>query len=298
MKFGEKLKDLRQKRKMTQDEVASSIGISRRAYIAYEQENVCPRKQETYDKLAKTLGCDVNYLKMDDTAINTFTVSALAAMGFFLKTLAFPPLGWAAAPSTLAAFLGKKADAKLIAERSEEPEESLTDTNDKLLQYEKNQKLFAVSAMGIIYKAAAEKGIQCQQGNIKDIEDTEIRPDDYIIVKNQEIQDWWLTFWAKDPSLEEHMIMLPDELARMMISRFAAAKSDPKRMATIIVNDLELYKAICRFKNHNSYRGNLSVILVDMNAVRISKETILSLYDDKHSKSTSYISVLPRELCR
>ena len=40
MKFGEKLKDLRQKRKMTQDEVASAIGVSRRAYIAYEQGNV------------------------------------------------------------------------------------------------------------------------------------------------------------------------------------------------------------------------------------------------------------------
>ena len=33
MKFGEKLKSLRTNKKMTQDEVASAIGVSRRAYL-------------------------------------------------------------------------------------------------------------------------------------------------------------------------------------------------------------------------------------------------------------------------
>ena len=68
MKFGEKLKELRKKMKMTQDEVAASIGISRRAYADYELKHIRPRRQETYDKLAKILGCDANYLRADDSA--------------------------------------------------------------------------------------------------------------------------------------------------------------------------------------------------------------------------------------
>ncbi len=290
MKFGEKLKDLRQKRKMTQDEVATSIGVSRRAYIAYEQENVRPRKQETYDKLAKTLGCDVNYLRIDDTAINPGTVAALGTLGVALGAIS--PLGMAAALPAFAAYLGLKASAKKEDERSKEPKEPLTYTNDMLLQYERAQKKFAATAMGILYKAAAEKGIQCQQGSLKDIDGIGIRPDDYIVVKDHEIEDWWFIFWAKDPELDEHIIVFPNDRAGAMISRFTTMKSDPKRMATIVVDDIELYEAVCRYKGCNSYRGNLSVVLIDTNEVRICKEALIASYDDGPSPEAPYISIL------
>lgn len=62
MQFGEKLKALRAEKNLSQVEVASRIGMSRRAYIAYEQDGVYPRKREIYYKLAEVLGCDPNYL--------------------------------------------------------------------------------------------------------------------------------------------------------------------------------------------------------------------------------------------
>ena len=65
MEFGKKLKILRLKQRLTQAEIAKSIGISRRAYVNYELKNVRPRKQEVYDKLAESLGCSVGYLKVD-----------------------------------------------------------------------------------------------------------------------------------------------------------------------------------------------------------------------------------------
>lgn len=292
MKFGEKLKELRQKRKLTQDEVATSIGVSRRAYIAYEQDNVRPRKQETYDKLAKTLGCDVNYLRIDDNAINPGTMAALGTLGVALGSMAISPIGIAAAIPAFAAYLGIKASEKKDTARGKEPKEPLTYTNDMLLQYERAQKKFAATAMGILYKAAAEKGIQCQQGSLKDIEGIGIRPDDCIVVKGQEIEDWWFIFWAKDPELDEHIIVFPNDRAGAMISRFTTMKSDPKRMATIVVDDIELYEAVCRYKGCNSYRGNLSVVLVDTNEVRICKEALISLYDEDPSAEAKYISIL------
>ena len=49
-------------------------------------------------------------------------------------------------------------------------------------------------------------------------------------------------------------------------------------MASIVVDNLELYEAVLKFKGHNSYRGNLSVILVDTEAVAIVKEEVIATY--------------------
>ncbi len=66
MKFGEKLTDLRTKKKLTQSEVARAVGISRRNYISYENEGRYPRNREIYYKLSELLDCDVNYLLTED----------------------------------------------------------------------------------------------------------------------------------------------------------------------------------------------------------------------------------------
>lgn len=66
MKFGEKLKELRQQKNVSQDTVAKAIGTSRRNYIAYEQEGRYPRKREVYTALADFFGCDPNYLLTED----------------------------------------------------------------------------------------------------------------------------------------------------------------------------------------------------------------------------------------
>lgn len=66
MKFGEKLKKLRTEKSITQEDLAKTIGVSRRTYISYEQEGRYPRKREVYGKLAEALSCDVNYLMTED----------------------------------------------------------------------------------------------------------------------------------------------------------------------------------------------------------------------------------------
>lgn len=62
MNFGQKLKQLRQIKQLTQEQVSMAAGISRKTYYSYEQGDCHPRKRETYDNLAKVLGCDVGYL--------------------------------------------------------------------------------------------------------------------------------------------------------------------------------------------------------------------------------------------
>lgn len=81
MKFGEKLKKLRLDKQVSQEECAKAAGITRRAYIGYEQEGRYPRKRETYSALASFLGVDTNYLLTEDEEFVTTAGAQYGARG-------------------------------------------------------------------------------------------------------------------------------------------------------------------------------------------------------------------------
>jgi transcriptional regulator with XRE-family HTH domain len=62
MKFGEKVRQARQNRGLTQAELAKAIGVSLRTVVGYENLETYPKKREVYGRLADVLGVDVNYL--------------------------------------------------------------------------------------------------------------------------------------------------------------------------------------------------------------------------------------------
>lgn len=66
MKFAEKIRQLRNKKNLTQREAAAYCGVSMRTYISYEQEGRYPRKREIYEKMAELYGVDKNYLLTED----------------------------------------------------------------------------------------------------------------------------------------------------------------------------------------------------------------------------------------
>ena len=62
MKFGEKLKKLRKEKRMTQNQLATSIGVSVRMIIKYENGESYPRNRSTYTKISDALQTNINYL--------------------------------------------------------------------------------------------------------------------------------------------------------------------------------------------------------------------------------------------
>ena len=66
MKFGDKLKEQRGRRGLTQDEFAEAIGISRRTLCYYEQGKTYPKNRGIYKKLADFFELDVNYFLTED----------------------------------------------------------------------------------------------------------------------------------------------------------------------------------------------------------------------------------------
>ncbi len=64
--LAQKLKALRQEKKLTNAMIAKEVGISVETYKSFEYRNRRPRDIKIYDKLAKVLGCDVSYLMEGD----------------------------------------------------------------------------------------------------------------------------------------------------------------------------------------------------------------------------------------
>jgi len=71
MKFGEKVKELRGKKGLSQTELAKLLGTSTRTIAAYEGCNTYPRNQEVYSKLAEIFEVSVDYLRTESDSFIT-----------------------------------------------------------------------------------------------------------------------------------------------------------------------------------------------------------------------------------
>ena len=71
MTFGEKVRSLRKEKKMSQQELASMVGVSYRTIRSWEVEGRFPKQNVLYQKLADALQCDVSYLMSEDKAFIT-----------------------------------------------------------------------------------------------------------------------------------------------------------------------------------------------------------------------------------
>ena len=285
MDFGARIRSMRKELGLTQDEVAKAIGISRRAYVAYEGKNVRPRSRDTYEKLADTLGCDINDLLLDDGAFYEPAPSADRAIG--VKAAAALGVGAAAMTPVVGPILSAVA-ATLAARQSAEGHERslsapITYTNDMLLQNEKIQKQFAAMATGLIYNQLAAKGIAYQPVNGWGRDPIGWNPDAVIALAKVHPSEWWLTFWAKDPVLDKHAIVMPNDRAEMLFGRFASCMPDRTRKISIVVDDEALFDGLLRLRGHNSLRANLSAVLVDGDGVSVEREQYLSRYAETES---------------
>lgn len=278
MTFGDKLKKLRKEKGLTIDQAAEQIGISRRAYITYEQNSTRPRKRETYSRIADLYGCDVNYLLMEDTGKAVGATAALAALAGIMTTTAVSPVGMGVALAALAevgiinALSGKGKNKKI--------DEPLTYNNDMLLQYEKKQKRFKAIASGIICKAIMSKGYSFVLGELKDLDLVGGRPDEYLVFSEEFISSWWFIYWAKDKKLDDSVIISATDRASVLFSRMVTVAADKKRKVSIVVDDKELYDAVLKLANHNSYRGYATVILIDTEGIELKKEDIVATYEE------------------
>lgn len=64
MKFGEKVRDLRKKHSLTQDELAQCLGINKRTIIGWERDGRYPRSIEMLEKMADIFHVPLTYSQL------------------------------------------------------------------------------------------------------------------------------------------------------------------------------------------------------------------------------------------
>lgn len=79
MTLGEKLREARAQKKVTQAQAAEGVGVSLRTYKSYELDQSFPQNRGYYEKLADYYQLDINYLLTDD---KDFILSAGDSFGY------------------------------------------------------------------------------------------------------------------------------------------------------------------------------------------------------------------------
>ena len=81
MKFGEKIRTLREKSGLTQAELAELLGVNKRTVIGYEREGRYPRQRAVYQNLADTFHVPVDYLYTEKVSFFENAESAYGKKG-------------------------------------------------------------------------------------------------------------------------------------------------------------------------------------------------------------------------
>ncbi len=68
MTFGEKVRQARRSKGLSQEELAEKLGKSRRTVIDWESDKALPRTRKVCEELAEVLGLNVSVLLSDDSA--------------------------------------------------------------------------------------------------------------------------------------------------------------------------------------------------------------------------------------
>ena len=66
MNFADKLKYLRKKHNISQQELGEKIKLSRKAIIHYEKGEIVPKKDSIYEKIAEVFDVNVDFLRDDE----------------------------------------------------------------------------------------------------------------------------------------------------------------------------------------------------------------------------------------
>ena len=73
------------------------------------------------------------------------------------------------------------------------------------------------------------------------------------------------------------------------IARFMFIEPKRERKISLVITDKKGFDMICGYKDKLSYRGDLSIILVDYESLSVVREEYLAHYDPDKTDSEFYI---------
>ena len=143
-------------------------------------------------------------------------------------------------------------------------------------------KRFAATATGMIYKRLAEMGVSFRLASQDETDIVLYETDTLIFLENQQVSEWlfeFVTFLEDDRELDK----LVERTAKGMFESLMFQTPNPKKKVSIVVNNEDLFNYLLGYKGNNSYRGNLSIIYVNVNNIEIVNEEFVSYYDTEYN---------------
>lgn len=225
-------------------------------YKRLTSENAKPRGDVTYEKLLEAAGFSASYMAgiaAATTVINTVNL---------LPTIALPI-------STVAA--ATMIGVKTASNKSRKKIESEID------EVYKNVKKFAMNANAILYEHMTQKDISFLP--FRNSEKIEDRLNTYLSILGESlIKIYKFTYiYLSEEEMDRNEIV--ENAANRAIERLIFDVPTEEKKVSIIVNCKELYDYISNYKGKLSYRGNLSVLFVDVKQYKVIAEEYISYYD-------------------
>lgn len=280
--IGKKIEKLMIQNGLNQKQLSAASKLTEAAISNYLKGTRQPNKT-SLAKIAKALNTTPENLTSYSTIGATTTLRALSiALSSF--AMLSPALMIAGAISDAGALTLDE-----LFSGSKEKKKSTGDLDKILLEYQKNLLRFQKISIAAIQTRLTDKKIEFSYNSGKNSQETRNQPDYSVDIYNEKIDSWWFIFFIDSTVIDNDFKVDKKNQAASLISKFALITPSNKRKMSIVINDKELYEAICSYKGNIAYKGNLSVILIDENEIDIKNEDNIAYYGDENDKLLSLI---------
>lgn len=141
----------------------------------------------------------------------------------------------------------------------------------------KDKNTYKLAVIDSIHNALTEIGFEYDDMSVDEVADRGYKPDMVITPFNRfPILEWWFVIkqLTGEHISEDHLV---DE--KWLIGDFMFLRENHARKISVVVDDSLTFESILAYRDHLSYRGNLSVILIDRSTGKPTKEVYLSHFD-------------------
>lgn len=236
-----------------------------------------PKNPQIYRKLTSCDSNGVTFEELIDAANFSAEYKNGMAAGIATSQAAMTALGMGAASLAIlpgiGPLLGGLATGVLLKASSNK-----TKNIDKVEEYLNDIQRFSAISNGILFSRLAQNGIVFRQNTETDIRLFENQMDTYLDIDNQSFSQYIIRYLYIDMSLSDSEKLI-EMTGRRIIEELVFSNPEKGRKISIVMDSKHAFEYLKRSAGKISFKGNLSIILLDTQKVEFVEESILSIFD-------------------
>ena len=150
---------------------------------------------------------------------------------------------------------------------------------EKVESYVNALQRFSAISKGIIFSKLAQKGILFQENTTEKNRLFDNQVDTYLKIQNQLFSEYVFRYLYVDQEFVDNE-KLVESASRRMIEELTFSIPDKKRKISIVTNSVFSFEYLKNYAGKISYRGNLTVILLNTQRVEFVEEIVLATHDE------------------